>query len=285
MPEKNKRLKIFILSDGTGKTAKDLMRAALAQFKNIDSVFTIKKNIRDINFLSSLILEAKLNYDLIVYSIVERDIRSQIKELTEINQIPSIDILGDALEKIADSLKQSPVSSPGSFRSTGQDYYQRIQAIDFTLNSDSSGDIETLEQADVILIGISRTSKTPLSIFLSLEGLKVANMTLNFKKDLPESFYKLDQKKIVGLTSTVDALQSIRKQRVLKRNDVAKPQDYTKIDTISQEIKWANNIFEKNPLWPVFDITLTSLEEIALEILKLLEMRQANKIKHEKRFS
>ncbi|MEX1100116.1 MAG: kinase/pyrophosphorylase, partial [Bacteriovoracaceae bacterium] len=162
-------------------------------------------------------------------------------------------------------------------------YFEKVAAVEFTLNHDDGRNIKTLEEADVVLVGISRTSKTPLSIYLSLEGVKVVNIPIVMGLPLPEKLFEIDQRKIFGLTIDPEALHEIRKNR-LTRLGVDSDGEYADIRKVSEEIEWANGVFAENKRWPVFNVTGKALEETAAEIMKMLTMRKANRFKIKKRF-
>ena len=163
-------------------------------------------------------------------------------------------------------------------------YFKRVAAIEFTLNHDDGRNINSLEEADVVLVGISRTSKTPLSMYLSLEGIKVVNVPIVMGVPVPDKLFQIDQRKTFGLTIDPEALFQIRKNR-LSRLGLSKDEgDYADISKVTEEIEWANRIFAENKRWPVFNVTGKALEETAAEIIKLLNMRKVNRFKQSKRF-
>jgi regulator of PEP synthase PpsR (kinase-PPPase family) len=163
-------------------------------------------------------------------------------------------------------------------------YFKRVAAIEFTLNHDDGRNISSLEEADVILVGISRTSKTPLSMYLSLEGIKVVNVPIVMGVALPEKLFQLDQRKVFALTIDSDALFQIRKNRLSRLGLSNDEGDYADLSKVTEEIEWANRIFAENKRWPIFNVTGKALEETAAEILKLLNMRKVNRFKQSKRF-
>jgi regulator of PEP synthase PpsR (kinase-PPPase family) len=163
-------------------------------------------------------------------------------------------------------------------------YFKRVAAIEFTLNHDDGRNINSLEEAEVVLVGISRTSKTPLSMYLSLEGIKTVNVPIVMGVTLPEKLFQVDQRKIFGLTIDADELFKIRKNRLSRLGLSNDEGDYADITKVTQEIEWANKIFSENKRWPVFNVTGKALEETAAEIMKLLNMRKVNRFKQSKRF-
>lgn len=279
-----KTLKILVISDGTGKTAKEILRAVSTQFKNDDIVYTTKKNITNPSDVQNIFLEAALHHDLVVYTVVKPEIKQSIIKAAELHQVDTIDIMGPLIETFTQKFKMTPDFSSGLSNGIGEDYYRRISAIEFALNHDDGKNLKNLDTADIVLIGVSRTSKTPLSIFLSLEGMKVINIPIKLNEDLPKEVYSIDQKKVIAVTINPEILKDIRKYRVdVKREK--KSGEYTNIDKITREMFWAETLFDKNPIWPKFDITNKSLEEVASDIHKLLEIRKQNELKHSLRFS
>jgi regulator of PEP synthase PpsR (kinase-PPPase family) len=163
-------------------------------------------------------------------------------------------------------------------------YFKRVAAIEFTLNHDDGRNINSLEEADVVLVGISRTSKTPLSMYLSLEGIKTVNVPIVMGVPVPEKLFQVDQRKIFGLTIDPDALFQIRKNRLTRLGLSNDEGDYADMSKVTEEIEWANKVFAENKRWPVFNVTGKALEETAAEIIKLLNMRKVNRFKQSKRF-
>jgi len=153
------------------------------------------------------------------------------------------------------------------------------------LNHDDGRNISSLDEADVVLVGISRTSKTPLSMYLSLEGIKVVNVPIVMGVHVPEKLFQIDQRKIFGLTIDSDALFQIRKNRLSRLGLNNDEGDYADMAKVTEEIEWANRIFAEHKRWPVFNVTGKALEETAAEIMKLLTMRKENRFKQSKRFS
>jgi regulator of PEP synthase PpsR (kinase-PPPase family) len=159
----------------------------------------------------------------------------------------------------------------GILRTVNESYFKRIEAIEFTVKHDDGKETRDLDQADIILVGISRTSKTPLSIFMSHKGWKVANVPLVVGATIPEELFAVDQRKVVGLTIDPSKLSKIRENRLQKLGDAAG--DYASMAKIHQELDFANDLFKKNKRWPVFDVSERALEETASEIIRLVSAR------------
>jgi regulator of PEP synthase PpsR (kinase-PPPase family) len=281
--EIKKNLKVIIISDGTGETATAMARAAVKQFSDKEIFFTRYKNVRTKDHIDAIFQEAALHHDMVVYTIVSSELRHYVKELSRIEKVRSVDLLGPLLTKIANIFELEPDYKPGLLHQVNDEYFEKVAAVEFTLNHDDGRNLNSLEEADVVLIGISRTSKTPLSIYLSLEGLKVVNVPLVKEVQIPEKLFEIDQRKIFGLTIDPEALHEIRKNR-LTRLGVESNGEYADINKINEEIEWANDFFAQNKRWPVFNVTGKALEETAAEIIKMVNMRKANRFKVKKRF-
>jgi regulator of PEP synthase PpsR (kinase-PPPase family) len=281
--EPKKKLKVIIISDGTGETATGMTRAAMAQFKDKEIFLTRYKNVRSKEQIDGIFTEAALHHDMIVYTIVNRDMRKYISDKALKEKVRCVDLLGPLLTQFSNIFESEPDYQPGLLHEVNDQYFRKVAAVEFTLNHDDGRNIASLEEADVILVGISRTSKTPLSIYLSLEGLKVVNVPIIMGMPLPEKVFEIDQRKIFGLTIDPEALHEIRKNR-LTRLGMKDDGDYAQMSKVAEEIEWANSIFNENKRWPVFNVTGKALEETAAEILKLLSMRKVNRFKQSQRF-
>lgn len=281
--QQKKNLKVIIISDGTGETATAMTRAAMTQFKDKEIFFTRYKNVRTKEHIEAIFTEAAIHHDMIVYTIVSPELRNHVKELSKREKVRSVDLLGPLLTNFSNLFDAEPDNQPGLLHAVNDKYFEKVAAVEFTLNHDDGRNIKTLEEADVILLGISRTSKTPLSIYLSLEGLKVVNIPIVLNIPLPEKIHQVDQRKIFGLTIDPEELHKIRVNR-LSRLGAVQNGEYADIKKVTEEIEWANKLFAENKRWPIFNVTGKALEETAAEITKLLNMRKVNRFKQKKRF-
>ena len=279
MEEAKKILRVMIISDGTGETATSLSNAAITQFKDCDLFFTRYKNVRSIEQIESILLEASIHHDIVVHTVVQEELRGKIVEITKEKNINALDLIGPALNLFSIFLNQEPSSEPGLLHSVDEKYFQRVAAMEFTLLNDDGKTLKNIKEADVILVGISRTSKTPLSVYLSQHGIKVVNIPIIPGTELPPEIFKIDQRKIFGLTIDPDALIQIRKNRLSKLGAIDHTENYADRKVISDEIEWANEIFKKNKRWPVYNVTNRALEETATDILKIINMRKKNQRK------
>lgn len=265
---------IAIISDGTGETAATMIRAALVQYADQDIQMVRYKNIRTDQQIDPILQEAFERKALVVYTVVALSLRQRIRETAAAKGIPTIDLLGPILVTLDQYFGVQREANPqaGLLRVVDEQYYRRIEAIEYTVKNDDGKSMQDLNKADIILVGISRTSKTPLSIFLSHKGWKVANVPLVLGSPLPPELFQVDQRKIVGLIIDIESLQRIRKNR-LEKFGQDPGGEYASLQHIVKEIEYAEELFQKNKRWPVFNVTDRALEETASEITKIVGAR------------
>jgi regulator of PEP synthase PpsR (kinase-PPPase family) len=263
---------IYILSDSTGETAATMIRAALVQYSQREINIIRCKNVRTESQVESIVEECFQNRGMIVYTVAPPQMRAKIRELASGKGIPFFDLLGPLLGTLDTYFGINSENNVGALRVVDEMYFKRIEAIEYTVKHDDGKTFSELDKADIVLVGISRTSKTPLSIFLSHKGWKVANVPLVLDTPLPEDLSKVDQRRIVGLIIDIDSLQRIRKNRLEKFGQDTGG-EYASLSHISKEIEFAERIFKQNRRWPVFNVTERALEETASEIVRIIAAR------------
>lgn len=264
---------IYIISDGTGETASQITKAALVHFADQDVNIIRCKNTRTEQQVGRLLQEAVEKKAFIVYTVVSKSMRKKIQEVAAENSLFALDLLGPLLESFSNYFGiESAGHEAGKLRLVDEKYFNRIAAIEFTVKHDDGKDLRGLEEADIILLGISRTSKTPLSIFLSHKGWKVANIPIVNGVTLPEELKKVDQKKVVALTIDHHKLSRIRRNR-LEKFGQDPGSDYASEQQVIEEIAFAESLYKENRRWPVIDVTERALEETATEIVKIVSKR------------
>jgi [pyruvate, water dikinase]-phosphate phosphotransferase / [pyruvate, water dikinase] kinase len=263
---------ISIISDGTGETAATMIRAALVQYRQSEIQIIRNKNVRSENHIDSLIDECAAANGMIVHTVASPSMRKKIQERASEKGILSFDLLGPLLGTLDSYFGFASESHVGVLRAVNESYFKRIEAIEYTVKHDDGKTLHDLDKADIILLGISRTSKTPLSIFLSHKGWKVANIPMVLNTPVPEEVFKVDQRRIVGLLIDIESLQRIRKNR-LEKFGQDPGGEYASLSTILQEIEYATELFKQNRKWPVFNVTDRALEETATEIVKVISSR------------
>lgn len=264
-------LSLYILSDGTGETASAVTRAALVQYKQ-DHVNIIRcQNVRTIQQAESVLNKIHKKKSLLIYTLVLPEVRTMIEKTCKKKSIPYVDLLGPLLKNFDATLESHAEKKPGLLRSVDEDYFKRIEATDFSLRHDDGKSLNQLKNADIVLVGVSRTSKTPLSIYLSFRGWKVANVPLVLGIPLTKNLMEVDHRRIIGLTIDADNLIRIRKNR-LKKFGWNFNREYTDRAHILKEMDYAREIFEKRR-WPVVNVTDRALEETAGEVIRIIRAR------------
>ena len=275
----NTKLHIDLLSDGTGETALAVLKAVLVQYDHRKVIIRRHRSIRSREQIESIIkktAEEQSAGALLVYTVVLPETRSIIQEFCEKHKIRGVDLLKDLLS-VLDSRLESHPKTAGILRSVNEDYFKRIEAMEYSLKHDDGQLAEHLDSADIILVGVSRTSKTPLSIFLSYKGWKVANIPLVYNLSPPDNLFQTDQKKIVALTINPEYLFKIRKNR-LEKFGCDPGGDYADKRQIYREVSETQKLFQKYR-WPVLNVTERALEETAGEIIRIVSSRKKLPVK------
>ncbi|MCC7440761.1 MAG: kinase/pyrophosphorylase [Bdellovibrionales bacterium] len=249
------------------------IKAAMAQFESQRVYYTRYKNVRTEAQIDAICDDASVKKDLIILTIVSPELRLYLADRATKLGVPSLDLLGPLLAGLSAYFKDEPVLMAGLLRNVNEKYFEKIDAMEYTIRHDDGKDLTGLENADLVILGISRTSKTPLSMYLSHQGFRVANIPLISGFELPQEIFAIDQRKIVGLTIDPESLTTIRRSR-LQRLGSDKGGDYADPQKVAYEIEYANDLFRKNRRWAVFNVTGKALEETASEIIKLITSRR-----------
>ena len=263
---------IYLISDSTGETIDRIFLALKAQFKNFeynDHQFSFTRTENQV--LKIIELAKKQKEPIILYTIVDEKLAKNLEENAKKNNIPCFSVLGDLILNFSKLLKQKASHIP-SGQHTLEEHYKRIEAIQFTMNHDDGNMIGDLEKSDIILLGVSRTSKTPTSIYLANRGFKTSNIPLINESSIPNILKeKPELKCVVGLTAEPTRLIDVRKNRMTALKE-EHGTDYTNMEKIELEIKKAKEAFKKYQ-WPVIDVTRKSVEETAASIIKIYEIK------------
>ena len=264
---------IYIIADGTGETAATMIRAALVQYQDTEINIIRSKNIRTEQQVESVINDAVENHGIIIHTVVSPHLRAVIQEQALSKGLLAVDLIGPLLQTLDQYFGAASESkSVGLLRMVDDRYFKRIEAIEYTVKHDDGKTLNDLDEADIILVGVSRTSKTPLSIFLSHKGWKVANVPMVLGTPLPQELFKVDQRKIVGLLIDIESLSRIRRNR-LEKFGQDPGGEYARLGYIEKEIQYAQEVFKQNRRWPVFNVTERALEETAAEIVRIIASR------------
>jgi len=270
-----KRRFIFIVSDATGKTCTRVVNAALRQFKTTEAVLEIANFIHTTEQIDELINRVARVNGIIVHTMVSPEARERITELGRFKGVPTVDLLGPLLTRFSDLLEISPLAQPGLDRQLDNDYFRRIEAIDFTIKHDDSMGLSTIDQAEAVILGVSRTTKTPVSIYLSYRGWKVANIPIIKDYPYPEEVLNIDQRKVIGLTVKPSRLQLIRLERQRRLRN-AEMDNYTDSEMVKTEVNYALDLYRRHG-YPVVDVTYKSIEETATDVMRIIYSRMGVK--------
>lgn len=257
------------MSDATGQLAFSLAFAAARQFAEKNTIILRRPRTASRERLDRVIQEAKENGGLIVFTLVSHDLRQYLLQAAAEAELTAIDVMGPLLESFTRFLHSDPSDRPGLQYQLTAEYYRRNEAVEFTVKHDDSLGLDTLNQADMILLGISRTSKTPLSIYLAYRGFKVANIPIVKGAPLPNEVREADSRKLIGLTILADKLAQLRSTRLSKLGGLLSD-DYANLEFIRSELAYAQQTFMELGEIPIIDVTAKAIEEIASEVLTAL---------------
>ncbi|MFX3674413.1 MAG: pyruvate, water dikinase regulatory protein [Paenisporosarcina sp.] len=266
-----KRLHIFIVSDSIGETGELVAKAAVSQFRPGLQDTSLKRfpHVETVDQLKEIVIIAKEQNAMILYTLVQKHMRSFLLNESVTYGIRSIDLMGPLLDTLEDDLSEKPFEEPGLVRKLDDDYFQKIEAIEFAVKYDDGRDPRGLLIADIVLVGVSRTSKTPLSQYLAHKRYRVANVPLVPEVEPPEELFQVDPAKCFGLVISPDKLNSIRKERLiaLGLNDDA---SYAKLERIKQEIVHFDKVVSRIGCH-VIDVTNRAVEETANVIINKIQ--------------
>ena len=264
---------IYLVSDSTGETIDRIFMALKAQFNNFEYESNHFSFTRTENQILKILEDAKKKRNpIILYTIVNSKLAKFLADQSIKKNIPCFGVLGDLILNFSKILNQKATHEPSGQHALNKEYYDRIEAIQFTMNHDDGNQTDDIEKSDIILLGVSRTSKTPTSIYLANRGYKTSNIPIVNDKSIPEKILKKNFKLcVVGLTFEAERLHDVRKNRLssLKENENT---DYVNIDKIIKEIENSKKLFKKNQ-WPTIDVTRKSVEETAASIIKIYEIK------------
>ncbi len=263
---------IYLISDSTGETLDRIFLALKAQFKNIEYKVHSYSFTRTENQILKILEDAKKNENsVILYTIVDNNLAKYLANVSDEKKIPCFGVLGNLILNFSKILNQKASHEPSGQHALNDEYYERIEAIQFTMNHDDGNLANDIEKSDIILVGVSRTSKTPTSIYLANKGFKTSNIPLVNENSLPRKLRDNPQLTcVVGLNTEPERLVDLRKNRMnsLKETENIK---YTDIENIKKEITDAKKTFQKYR-WPSIDVTRKSVEETAASIIKIYEI-------------
>lgn len=268
---------LHLVSDATGETLNSVAKAAIAQFDGgipIEHTYALVRTTRHLDRVLSQIEDMP---GIVIYTLVNYDLRDMLEQRCADLQLPCLSVLDPVIQIIGAYLGAEISHRPGGQHSLNAEYFQRIEALQYTMAHDDGQSLHDLHSADIILLGVSRTSKTPTCIYLANRGLKAANIPIVPNIPLPQTLPGLSKPLIIGLTTNPDRLVQVRRNRLLSLNEKHET-TYTDMDMVVEEVRYARRLYAQNN-WPVIDVTRRSIEETAAAIMNLLSNRESDKAK------
>ncbi|MDK2918259.1 MAG: [pyruvate, water dikinase]-phosphate phosphotransferase / [pyruvate, water dikinase] kinase [Candidatus Petromonas sp.] len=262
------KLFIYIISDSIGETAEQVAKAAISQFKNVDYELVRYPYITEKKRIHQILKEASGRRSVIIFTTVIEDLKQTLIEECEKNNIKYVDIMSSLLNAFHDVLGSNPIHEPGTIRRLDERYFNRVAAIEFAVKYDDGKDSRGIKKADIVLIGVSRTSKTPLSMYLAHKNIKVANVPLVPEAPVPDELFEIPPKKIIGLTANPIKLNEIRQER-LKALGLSSNASYANLDRILEELDYAEKIMKKLSC-AIIDVSNKAVEESASIIMEIM---------------
>lgn len=267
MAGKKKSYNIYIVSDGTGRTAEQALSAALIQFQEVEVNLVKKAKVRTEQKVYQVIQEAKKNNAFIVHTLVTDKLRAAMLRGGRKQNVDTIDLMGGLLGRLSEKFAVSPAEKPGLFGQLNRAYFRRIETMEFAFHHDDGQRVNELRKAEIVLLGVSRTFKTPISIYLAFKGWFVANVPIVIAGEVPPIVFRLPARNVFCLDTNARALVELRRAR--KDYLGGAISDYDNFDYVKMELMYARKIFLKQPKWPLINVTNKPIEEIASEILAI----------------
>lgn len=266
------RLHLHLLSDSTGETLENIAKAGLAQFDGVETIKHFWPMVRSEGHLDRVLVEIAQRPGLVIFTLVNHEVRRRLETRCHAIGLPTVSALDPVIEALSRVLGQEAKERPGRQHMLDAAYFARVEAIQFTIAHDDGIAAEDWEDADIVLAGVSRSSKTPTSIYLANRGYKVANIPLVPEAPPPPSLFHLKHPLVVGLTTSPDRLVQVRRNRLLSLNQ-APETAYVDQEAVAAELAFARRLFSDNG-WPVIDVTRRSIEETAAAIINLVNERR-----------
>ncbi len=263
-----KKFHLHLVSDATGTTLLGLARACLAQFEGVEPIQKFWPLVRTQKQLEKTIKHIQDNPGPVIFTLVDEKMRARLQERCDELGVPCVSVLDPIMRGLSSYLGKHAKGVPGLQHAMDDAYFKRVEAVDFAMRFDDGKSYEGLKEADIILVGVSRTSKTPTSIFLARRGIKAANIPLVPGVKIPDEYFNLPDCLYVGLSASPERLAELRRSRLQadKRNTAMDANEYLALEKIEEEVKMARRLFSKMN-WPVINVTRRSIEETSAEIM------------------
>lgn len=257
---------VYVVSDSRGDTARQLLQAAAVQFEGARYRTMVKANVRTLKRVRSIVEQATRSKAVIFYTLVNEELRRELRRSAREAKVPSVDILGPAFTALHHLFRRKRGDIPGLLYSSDREHIDRMEAIDYTLKHDDGQRPHELARADVVVVGVSRSSKSTTCFYLASEGIRAANVPLILDVDPPEELFELPPQKVVGLRIEVSRLLAVREARAHNLR-LVQEDPYLERRTVVREVSAANRLMDAND-WPSVDVSYLAVEEIAREVMR-----------------
>ena len=265
------RLHLHLVSDSTGETLESIVKAGLGRFEGADTIKHFWPMVRSEGHLDRVVEEIAKRPGLVLYTLINGGVRDRLEHRCAALGLPSVSVLDPIIGALSEFLGQAAVTRPGRQHVMDAAYFQRVDAINYTMGHDDGAGVDDWEDADIVLAGVSRSSKTPTSIYLANRGFKTANIPMVPQSPPPATLFRLVNPLVVGLTTSPERLVAIRRNRLLSLGQTADT-DYVDTGVVTAEVAFARRLFADNDV-PVIDVTRRSIEETAAAIINLVQAR------------
>ena len=259
---------IYIISGGKGITGNFLVQTVLAQFPTNRIAVKLISDVITVAAVKSAVDQAVADGGIIVHTMIDKKLRENLNRICREKKIKTIDMAGDLIDYLTAELDEEPLNQPGLYRRLNLEYFDRLDSIDFAISNDDGLNIHNIRQADIVLAGVSRTGKTPLSVYLAMHGWKVSNVPLVLGISPPEDLFKVDEKRVFGLTISMNQLMAHRRKRIQDYEHVSNS-DYVNPRKVRLEMDFAHAVFKRGG-FSVISVTHKPIESVANEILELM---------------
>jgi [pyruvate, water dikinase]-phosphate phosphotransferase / [pyruvate, water dikinase] kinase len=262
---------IYIISGGKGITGNFLVQTVLAQFPQNRIAVKLISDVVTVDAVNAAVAKVVAEGGIIVHTMIDKQLRESLNRICREKNIKTIDMAGDLIDYLTAELNEEPLNQPGLYRKLNLEYFDRLESIDFAISNDDGLNVHNLRNADIVLAGVSRTGKTPLSVYLAMHGWKVSNVPLVLGMDPPEELFKVDEKRVFGLTTSMNQLLSHRRKRIQDYEHVSSS-DYVNPRSVRMELDFAHAVFKRGG-FSVISVTHKPIESVANEILELIYRR------------
>ncbi len=271
-----KRFHLHLVSDATGETINSIARAAISQFEDIEVIEHFWSLVRGKRQIKNVLDAVETNPGVVIFTLVDTELRKSLEAGCRRLNVPAVPVLEPVITALSNHLGIASHGEPGRQHALDDEYFDRINAMHFVLTHDDGQSLHDLETAEVVLLGVSRTSKTPTCFYLANRGIKAANVPLVPRSSIAPEVEALDNPLVIGLTTTPERLIEVRRNRLRSMNHDQET-DYVNLGMVREEVLAARRLFAKHR-WPIIDVTRRSIEEVAAEILQYIAHRHGGEV-------